>query len=828
MRTLLLVDASSWLFRSYYALPVMTAPNGAPSNALFGWCRAMVQLYEEYQPDAWVVVFDGPKSKQRRLAIDANYKAHRSAVDQALLDQIIAAQTFCQDAAWPFYAVEGEEADDVLATLARRYDGRVLIASQDKDLAQLVHANCFLVRSIDTPFLDPAGVEEKFGVPPHLIGQWLALVGDSADGIPGVPGIGPKTASQLLKKYGSLQAILAHTDQFTPKKRESFEQNRIRIAWNEKLVTLYDVVLPSIDTTAPLRSSSLDTVLQQWGFQSLVQAQQPVASSTETSWFDPQHALPCDPAFFWCEEVEGGVIGGYRGTVHGKPHAVVTQTPLPLALLAQFVQPTTVVWGRRYALAVGRACGEDLQSYAYTCGASVEHLAHLIRSRLQRPCCDAKERGGWDALDLQARKEYIVSLLDGGSILADSIDRTAPQYRLYHQVEFPLTACLTTMEKEGIYLDTVLLAKVREELVAAHAALEEKIQAALPNRINLNSPKQLAEALYDALQIPPVRTTKTGRSTDAATLAVLARHWPIANDLLQWRALEKLRSTYLDALPKYINPTTQRIHPHFQQTLTATGRLSCQHPNFQNIPIRTEWGRRIRHAVTAQHPEHVLLSIDYSQIELRILALLSGDTLLNTIFKEGGDVHQQTAAQLLGRPLATVTNEERYLAKSVNFGIVYGQQAFGLSQQTDLTVQQAKKFIETYFETYPDVHRYLEKCKEAARTHGYVETLWGRRRYVKDIHATKPTLRAAAERLAINTPVQGSAADIIKMAMVQLVPLLQDTPVRLILQVHDELVFEGPKEAIEAYVAPIVSIMEQVVQADIPFPVTTKIGRHWA
>lgn len=891
MDTLYILDASGYLYKSYYAIRQMTNSKGASTNALFGFIRSVLKLMKDFRPTHLVAVFDGPNNAIKRTEIYADYKAHRKGTPGDLFYQIEWAQQFCQLLGIPELMVPGVEADDTIGSVAlwaSQMGATTYLCTSDKDMCQLVTDKILVLNTHkDNLILNPEGVEKQFGVPPHQIIDFLAMTGDASDNVKGLTGFGPKTAAELLKKFGSLDYILEHPLEVVGKKKqETLVAEREQVLLGRRLVTL-DISVPFPKETEffalkPADSTPLREFLIEMNFASLIRelASQLTPSSELTevrsasvspvsyllvdeelaleelvTYLSEQSEICVDTETTDVKALRAELVGIGLGVEATKAWYIPVNGKLGLekvisALKPLFENPLIGFFGHHvkydyhvlanYGIDIANICFDTiLASYllnSHSRQHSLDYLAIEYFDKIKIPIQDliGKGKNQISMSDVPIEKvcvyccedvDYTIRLKQ---LLSEQLEerRLSP---LLTELEVPLLRILAHMERHGIYVDVFYLDELSKELGRQIRQLEEQIYELAGESFNLNSPKQLGSILFTKLGIKPPKKTATGYSTDAEVLELLKNDYPIAHRLLEYRTLEKLRSTYVDALPLEINPKTQRIHCNFNQSVAATGRLSCQDPNLQNIPVRTPLGRRIREAFRPQKEGWSFLAADYSQIELRLLAHLSEDPTLVAAFNANEDIHVLTASLIFGVPLEEVTKEQRYQAKTVNFGIIYGQQAFGLSQELGIDPKVAALFIQMYFERYPRVKEFLNACKILARETGKAVTLIGRERLIPEIHSKNVVIRQAAERLAINTPIQGTAADLIKMAMLQIDTKLKEQKKTsyLVLQIHDELIFEVPNHEISSMEKIVRESMEGVMQLKIPLIVDINIGKNW-
>jgi len=876
---LLLLDASSTIFRAFFALPALANPAGVPTNAALGFVNTLQKLLRERKPDYVAVVWDAPGPK-RRKELYSDYKATREAMPEDLGAQIPYIRGIVD--AYRLASVEqpGEEADDVIAALALQAASQgieVEVASTDKDLMQLAGERIALLDAVKDRRYGPAEVEARFGVPPHKLLDLRALVGDSSDNIPGVKGIGEKGAAQLMAEYGSLDAILEHAGEVKQKRtRDALLAGREMALLSRELSRLR-ADLPVEFSREVMRVREPDRVR-------LVELFEELGFKRQLEELGAERARPQLP-----EEIEVQVVAvgdaaeiaarleetqvlalrcvlepddAMSGELVGLALAPDARTAVFLDLrggagsealeaLAHVFGGPEHIWrghrlkrdavalGRRGIELVGTLCDAGVAGYVADPAQPVERAEALRASYLDRLSPSEEDRFGRGA------KRRVLSEVEAGELgaffgaeaalahpLQSAIEarlESTGQLELYRELEVPLTSVLARMELAGVRVDEVLLARLSERLGSELGRCEARIFALAGETFNIGSPKQLQTVLFEKLALPPTKKTKTGFSTDESVLEELAQSYELPAEILAHRRLSKLKSTYVDALPAMVHPETGRIHGRFNQTVAATGRLSSSNPNLQNIPVRTPEGQEIRRAFIPAEGR-LLLSADYSQIELRILAHVSGDPGLVQAFREGVDIHVRTASQVFGVAPDQVSPEQRSRTKAINFGIIYGQGAFGLARQLGISQADARAYIEQYFEQYPGVKTFLDDSKRLAREHGYAETLAGRRRYLPDLRSRNRVLRESAERMATNSVIQGTAADIIKRAMVRIDAALRgaEAPMaRMILQVHDELVFEVAPADLREVSELVAREMREVAQLSVPVEVHIGWGGTW-
>ncbi|HNW58494.1 MAG TPA: DNA polymerase I [bacterium] len=890
-KRLFLIDGAALAYRTYFAFarnPLVNS-RGEHVSVIFGFARVLLNLLEQEKPELFAVVFDSPEPTFRH-DMYAAYKAQRQHMPEDMADQLPRLEQLLAALDVPFIRKPGFEADDIMGTLARRAAAEGLLTvlvTGDKDLMQLVDDHTLVYyphrAGEKIEWLDAAAVTEKMGVPPGQIIDYLALCGDTSDNIPGVPGIGPVGALALLRQYGSLAALLSQTDRIEAKKYRTLLQEHAETArLSQTLATIHcDVPLdttvaelatrpvPAVKAAAFFREMDLPTLMEKFSsrvkaehrynlvtdraaLEELVKVLQQSGSfalDTETTSVDPMRAELVGLSFS-CSEGEAWYI-----PVKGPADLAAAHRPLPLrevlsALTPVLTDPSVrksghnakydvIVLARNGIEVAGLACDTMVADYLLNPSgfqhnldsASLEHLG-LQKIPTTQLLGTGKNQRTMDQVPIEQVAEYACEDADYTrrleQVMMPKIDHLGLR-PLFDEVEVPLIHVLEVMERNGVALDELYLAAMSRELEQELGVIEKSIYEIAGHKFNINSPKQLGEILFNELKLPSARKTKTGFSTDVSVLEELAGKHPLPQRILDFRQLAKLKSTYVDALPRLINPATGRVHTSFNQTVAATGRLSSTEPNLQNIPIRTEVGRRIRRAFITGDPEHLILDADYSQIELRIMAHLSGDRTLRDSFLAGEDVHTRTAALVFKVPQAEVTPEQRRRAKEVNFGIMYGMGAYGLAQRLGLANDEAEQFILAYFASYPGVQEFMLRMVREARHNGYVTTLLGRRRMVPDIASDNRRIREFAERTAINTPIQGSAADLIKVAMIRIQRRLEKekSAARMILQVHDELVFEVPRGEVDAARELVRAEMEGAIELEVPIKVETGLGGNW-
>jgi len=900
---LVLVDGSSYLYRAFHAIPPLSTKSGEPTNAVLGVVNMLYKLLDERKPTRMAVVFDAP-GRTFRDDLYAEYKANRPPMPDELRAQVAPLLEAIKGMGICLLRIDGVEADDVIGTLARQASAAgssTLISTGDKDLAQLVDEHVTLVNTMDDTTLDRERVVQKFGVTPEQITDYLALVGDSIDNIPGVPGVGPKTAAKWLQQYGDLATLKAKAGEVSGKIGERLREGLTLLDLSKQLATIRcDVPLPlTIDDLAlkPQDAAGLGALFERLEFTRLrkralgeeaapqsAAAAAPPESSAPAALVRPagryETVVTVDALERWLERVvaaplvaldtETTSLAYMRAELVGISLAVTpgeaAYIPLshrypgaPDQLNREAVLERLKPWLESTAPKVGHHLKYDAHIFANH-GIALGGIAHdtMLESYVLNSTATRHDMDSVAALYLGLTTLKYEEVVGKGAkqITFDQVDLdTATRYAaedadvtlqlhralwpklaaepglasVYTDIECPLVGVLEQMEYAGVMVDAQLLRQQSQELAEKMAAAEKAAHAAAGGPFNLGSPKQLQEILYERLQLPVLGKTPKGQpSTAEDVLEQLAESYDLPRRILEYRGLTKLKSTYTDKLPTEIDPRTKRIHTSYHQAVAATGRLSSSDPNLQNIPIRTAEGRRIRQAFVAP-PGFKLLAADYSQIELRIMAHLSGDEGLLAAFASDQDVHRATAAEVFGLSLDDVTSDQRRSAKAINFGLIYGMSAFGLAKQLGIERGQAQAYVDRYFERYPGVRRYMDETRASARRAGFVSTVFGRRLYLPEINARNAQLRQYAERSAINAPMQGTAADIIKRAMIGVGQWLgaEEPRARLIMQVHDELVVEVPDDRAAAVSAAVVRIMERAAELRVPLRVDTGLGANW-
>lgn len=894
-KTIYLIDGTSYIYRAFYALGRLSSPSGMPTNAIYGFVQMLLKVVRDRNPDYLCVVFDPPGPTHRHQLYD-QYKAHRQKAPEDLVVQIPYIRQLVECHGIHQLEVSGYEADDVIASIVSRTAGeghRVVIVSSDKDLHQLIKDPwiCQWDPQRDRTFLE-ATVMERFGVSPRQILDYLSLTGDSSDNIPGVKGIGDKTARVLIQNWDSLDRLYDHLDEITPRGlQDKLRSGKDQAYLSRQLLSLrYDTPIDFNLSDFLLRipnTQDLTKLYEELGFRKLLESLpgenkglqykndsavtiphlESKVIQDEKDWLELADILNKTKLFALSldkspdDPMHANLIGMALCASENSAYYIPIQ---PLKTTSQTQpSPPSVLDGLKTILSDKRISksGHDLKvdwvilkrhgfsvegvdfdtmiaSYLLQPGQNIhdlgrivsDHLPHTKRFHLLSNAETEKKLP--EALVREKRIENLCSRSETIYQLTPILDaklKEENQAELFRSLEMPLIETLAAMEHRGILVDVSKLELLSVTMERTLGKISQQIYDLAKEEFNIQSPRQLSYILFDKLGLPVIKKTKSGPSTDLSVLEALTGMHPIVNHLLTYRTLSKLKGTYADTLPELVHPQTGRIHTSFNQAVTATGRLSSSNPNLQNIPIRSEEGRRIREAFIAP-PDHYLLSADYSQIELRILAHYSQDSHLLEAFRNETDIHQLTAAEINGIAPHEVTAEMRRQAKTINFGIIYGMGPFGLAQRLGISRQAAKALIDRYFEKYPGVENCITNLIQRTRSHGYSETLLGRRRTIPEINSRNHTVRQQGERLAVNSPIQGSAADLIKKAMIDVERTIKEHGLQtsMLLQVHDELVFETPSEELDLARNLITKTMESVWTLSVPLKVDVGYGKNWA
>jgi DNA polymerase I len=877
-KILFLIDGNSFCYRAFYAIRSLTNSKGQPTNAIYGFVTMLRKIVEDNSPDMLAVAFDmkGPTFRHKKFE---DYKIHRKPMPDDLVSQMRYIKEAVRAYNIPMFELEGYEADDVLATLATKaqaHDIDTFIVTGDKDALQLVgpHIKVFSTHKEGLVY-DAAKVREAYGVPPERMVDIMGLMGDATDNIPGVPGIGEKTAVELLGEFGSLDNLYRNIDKVKGEARKKTLAENEKLAYLSKELAVLDAKVPvkinfkELELQKPDEGKLLE-LFKELEFKSFIKEltprgelksayklidnktefekllkdlkpQKEFAFDTETTSEDPMRARLVGISFSWdigkafyvpfnSSLDPESILGGLKPALEDEK----------IKKIGQNIKYEYVVLANHGINLKGISF--DTMVASYLCNPSklnhnledisIEFLSHRMTTPIEELLGRGKTAVTMDKVEIDKVCAYCCEDSDVTLRLKSVIEKAIAQKdlrELFNKVEIPLIPVLGTMERNGVSIDREYLGKLSGEMEKKLDVLTKKIYRIAGEEFNINSPKQLSKILFEKLKLPVIKRTKTGISTNEDVLTKLASKHELPKSLIEYRELAKLKSTYADSLPLLINPDTGKVHTSFNQTVTATGRLSSSDPNLQNIPIKTDEGKKIRRAFIASSKDSLLLSADYSQIELRVLAHLSGDRQLVKAFKEGRDIHTYTASLVFGIDEKDVSSEMRGMAKTVNFGIIYGMSPYGLSQSLVIEVDKAKEFIDSYFARYPDVKQYLDSLMEAARKDGYAVTMLDRRRYIPEINSPDMRLRQFAERTAVNTPIQGTAADIIKVAMISIEENLEKNGLasKMILQVHDELVFDCPKKEIGEVYKIVKHGMEDVIRLKVPVDAHIEIGKNW-
>jgi DNA polymerase-1 len=911
-KTILLVDASGYLFRAFHAIGNMRSPAGEPTNAIFGVVNMLRKAKQDFRPDYIACVFD-PKGKTFRDEIYPAYKATRSAMPEDLAVQIAPLLETIEALGWPLVVVDGVEADDVIGTLAKHaehvHGWKTIISTGDKDLTQLVSDRVLWVNTMSNERLGPEGVKDKFGVPPGRIIDYLSLVGDTVDNVPGVAGVGPVRAAKLLQEYGSLDGVIANAGQVKGAMGENLRKALDWLPTAKTLVTVKtDVALPfeveSLVDRGPDKEK-LSKLYERFGFRSMREAlekeegrapaaepgveqkvaatqapEPPAAAATFVATRNYETVLDEAALAKWIAKIESAALTCFDTETTGLDPMTAQLVGISLAVTAgeaAYIPLTHDYPGAPAQLDLDATLAklkpwlEDAQrpklaqNAKYDSHVFANHgiavrgvvhdtlLASYVLESHQRHDMDSlamrhlgartilyEEVAGKGAsqisfsqVDLQRATDYSAEdadvTLQLHGALWPRIEPDAKLRRIYADIEIPVSRVLLAMERNGVLIDAQLLAVQTRELSEKMMELEQRAYEEAGQPFNLGSPKQIGEILFNQKKLPVIRKTPSGApSTDEEVLEKLAEDHPLPKLLLEHRGLSKLKSTYTDKLPRMVNAKTGRVHTNYAQAVAVTGRLSSTDPNLQNIPVRTAEGRRIREAFVAPRGSKIV-SADYSQIELRIMAHLSGDRSLIEAFERGEDIHRHTAAEVFGVTSEQVSSEQRRYAKVINFGLIYGMSAFGLAGNLGIERAAAASYMDKYFQRYPGVAQYMERTRTEAKQQGYVETVFGRRLWLPDITSANQQRRQGAERQAINAPMQGTAADLIKVAMIEVQGWLERERLatKLIMQVHDELVLEVPEGELARVKPEVEKLMTGVAKLAVPLVVDAGVGDNW-
>ncbi|ENM5827625.1 DNA polymerase I [Vibrio metoecus] len=926
---LILIDGSSYLYRAFHAYPGTMSNGEIPTNAIYGVVNMVRSMMRQFASDRIAVIFDA-KGKTFRDEMYDQYKANRPPMPDDLRCQVEPLHQVIRAMGLPLLAIEGVEADDVIGTLARQASQAgmpVLISTGDKDMAQLVDDNITLINTMTNVVLDREGVIEKFGIPPELIIDYLALMGDKVDNIPGVPGVGEKTATALLQGIGGLDDLYTNLDKIaalgfrgSKTMAQKLEENRDNANLSYQLATIKcDVELEESPQTLLKQTPDRDALMALYGklaFKSWLtelldggtgivtadeqaKASSVTASNAANNAASHAAAIPESPAAqidrsqyqtilneqdfnLWLEKLQQAELFAFDTETDNLDYMVANLVGMSFAVaegeaaylpvahdyldapqqldrawviaqlkpLLEDENKAKVGQNLKYDASVMARYGVELrgirhdtmlQSYVYNSVGGKHDMDSLALRFLQHSCISFEQVAGkgknqltFNQIALEEAAQYAAEDADVTLRLhqriSPLIEQDSKLEQVYREIEMPLVPVLSRIERTGVMIDDMLLSAQSQEIALRLDELEKKAYELAGQPFNLSSPKQLQTILFEQMKLPVLQKTPSGTpSTNEEVLQELALDYPLPKVLIEYRGLAKLKSTYTDKLPKMINPNTGRVHTSYHQAVTATGRLSSTDPNLQNIPVRNEEGRRIRQAFVAPHGWKIM-AVDYSQIELRIMAHLSGDQALLDAFREGKDIHAATAAEIIGVSIEQVSSEQRRRAKAVNFGLIYGMSAFGLAKQLGIPRGEAQEYMDKYFERYPGVMQYMEDTRSRAAELGYVETIFGRRLHLPEITSRNGMRRKAAERAAINAPMQGTAADIIKKAMLLVDEWIQregDGRVKLLMQVHDELVFEVEESSLSEIESKVQELMESAAELAVPLVADAGHGDNW-
>ena len=880
---LLIIDGSSYLYRAFYASGGLTTSKGFPTGAIFGVTSMLKGLWNRNKANYVAVVFD-PRGPTIRNDWYEHYKANRNAMPEDLVEQLDGIKCIIKALGFEIIELPYYEADDVIGTLAKYGEQNKLvvrIASPDKDMAQLVNKNITIFDEQKKTEWDEIGVNEKFGIPPSLIIDYLTLIGDASDNVPGVEKIGPKTAVKLLKKYGSLEKILLDSANISGKIGKNLEEAKSYINLSKKLVTIIidvpfeidlDKLKPKQQNVESLKmlydkfelktflkeindSDNTDTEYETiFSLDSLhncvkkIKRKKIFALDLETTSLDPNLAKIVGISLAW---EEGKAVYIPLGHDYEGAPVQLNKSDVYKLILPILKNPNLQKIGHnlKYDHAVLMSNGVDLhgiahdtmlQSYIinstdnrHDLNTVAERVLGVVPTTYEKVTENLNEDEGFEKVKIDMATTYAGEdaelALRIHNRLFPKISGNKGLKSIYADIEVPLISVLSKMEMKGVLIDSEMLMQHSSKLKSKMVALEASAHKMAGQSFNLSSPKQIQEILFEKMKLPVITKTPKGQaSTSESVLSDLSKDYELPKIILDYRSLAKLCSTYTDKLPKQVNIKTGRIHGSFHQAVTSTGRLSSSNPNLQNIPIRTEEGKKVREAFRAP-PDKVLIAADYSQIELRIMAHISKDETLINAFKEEQDIHAATAAEVFETGLSNVSFDQRRAAKAINFGLIYGMSSFGLAKQLDITRNEAQDYIDIYFSRYPKIKQYMENIRKKAAKNGYVETIFGRRLYINNINSNQARLRQYAERTAINAPMQGSAADLIKLAMIEADNLINqfNFDASLILQVHDELVFEVNKSCCDNFSLHLKKCMEDIAILLVPLKVSMGIGDNW-
>lgn len=873
-KNIYLIDGNALCYRAFYAIRELTTSKGKPTNAIYGFINILKKIMREYDPQHLAVIFDTPVPTQRHKKYE-QYKIHRKPMPDDLVEQIPRIKDVIRAYNIPVWEEPGYEADDIIATLAERSkaDGvDVVIVTSDKDAMQLVDKKVRILNPATSvyKFYDSAGVVEKFGVEPDKMIELMALIGDASDNVPGVKGVGKVTATKLIGEYGSVNGVYENIDNIkSASLKKKLEEGREMAQLSRELVILdrkvpVDADLAETVVTEP-DVEELTKLFKEFEFGKLLMDIAPKVELEETEYItvDSESSLKmfkssvetqktvyvyvaslddvpvagiaiccCEGESFYIpySEVKKAFVYGddIIKTILSREHILKVGYDLKVDMRNLKAEGIEITGGLFDVMIADYLIDPSRPKYDLE-GMAMRHLSYNLGSSSEDMSWDGAGQATLDfspQIDSASLCERVDVISRMYPILSKEL-KTRKLDELFFDVEMPLVGVIARMEDEGVNVDVEYLRKASEKLEKELKKVTRDIYDLAGEEFNINSPKQLQVILYDKLELPVLKKTKTGRSTDESVLSRLAARHKLPEMLLEYRAMNKLKTAYYDSILSLADNDTGKLHASFNQAVTATGRLSSSDPNLQNIPIRTSMGRDIRRAFIPRSKDRRLLAADYSQIELRVLAHLSSDKTLIGAFKKGEDVHKYTASLIFDCGIKEVTSEMRSTAKTVNFGIVYGISAFGLSKDLGIRIDEAQDFIDAYFERYPNIKAFMEKTIENARKQGYVTTLLNRRRYIPEINSGNDRVKSFAERAAINTPVQGSAADLIKLAMIKCDKEFFGTDVKMTMQVHDELVFDVPEGILKGTAHKVKEIMEGVASLKVPLVVDAEVGENW-
>ncbi len=884
MEKFFIIDAVNYLFRSYYAIGPMTNDQGISTSALYGFIRSIKKIIKEFSPKYVIAVFDGPDNKQSRLAFFADYKMHRKKAPDDLYPQFNLAHDFCEMAGIKSICVPGVEADDTMASIAtwaKDQKFEVYICTSDKDLAQIVQDNVYILNAHKNNLIvDKEKVKELYGIEPGQMLDYLSIMGDASDNIPGISGFGPKTASSLLQQFGTLDNIFNNIDKVQGKKKqETLKEQKDQALLSKKLASLnMEIDFPHEKDFFLLQKEDKEKLNNFYREMKFITLLKDLSEEKDKTSFPEQKRdyvcindseslkdlilklsnekeIAIDTETTGLDVMQADLVG--IGLCYHKNKAwyiplngTISKDEVIKSIKQLTENPNISFYGHnlkydfhillKYGIEIKNICFDTiLASYLINPQNRRHNIDRLVLEKFDVKKISIDELIGSRKNQISMKDvpiskvcEYCCEDVDFTFQLKEIFKKEIKDNDLSHvlyDIEIPLIPVLAKMEQHGIFIDKNIFQNLSIEFTEKLKLLKQEIFDNVGKEFNINSPKQLSEVLYKDLLIPAPRKKATEYSTAAKVLEKLAHDYPIVEKILKFRGFQKLLSTYIDSLPQQVNIRTNRIHSTFNQSATATGRLSSQDPNLQNIPIRTQEGMRIREGFKPQKHDWSYISSDYSQIELRLLAHFSEDPELIKAFNNNEDIHEYTASLVFHVPKEEVTKEMRYMAKAVNFGIIYGQGAFGLSEQLKIPHREAAAFIKTYFERYPLIENFLEKCKQEAYETGKITTLTGRHRPLHDIYNKNPHIKAAANRLAINTPLQGTAADIIKLAMIEIDKEITNKGLEgfLIIQVHDELIYEVPDSEISVFKGLIRDKMENIYKLKVPITTDIQVGKNW-